>query len=267
MNDSAGMAPGSPRPGSRLRRGERRLARRLYAVCWRFLVVIPTLILSTSILALPCLIVAAVSRDLASRTIAVLWARINMLASLVTLSSSGREHVRPGQSYIVVANHQSYYDIYALYGFSGLDLRFVMKQELRKVPIIGLVCDVMGHIYLDRSNAKAAVRSLAGVRERIAGGISIVFFPEGTRSPNGELQPFKRSAFKLAVELQLPILPVTLHGTGELLPPNGWDLYPGHIHLAIHPPIAGAGLEEQDTRALMQQVRGRMQDYLAAASG
>ena len=267
MKEVTPLAPPLRTPGSRLRHSRRQLAKGLYATCWRSLVVIPTLLLSTSILFLPCLALAAFSRGLASRTFAVLWARINLLFSLVTISISGRHHVQPDQPYLVVANHQSYYDIYALYGFSGIDLRFVMKQELRKVPIIGLVCEAMGHVYLDRSNAEAAVRSLQQAQERIVGGTSIVFFPEGTRSPHGRLQTFKRGAFKLAVELELPILPVTLHGAGDILPPDGLDLYPGHIHMAIHPPVPVAGLQAGDTRELMQQVHRQMEQYLHLPAG
>lgn len=258
MSKTASTRP----PGSQMRAGRSGwLQTWLYIIIWRPLVVL-FLNLSTFLLSLPCFVLAIFSKDLASRTVASFWGRVNLWWSFVSISVSGREHMQPGQSYIVVSNHQSYYDIYALYGFSGIDLRFVMKQELRNIPVLGWICDVMGHIYLDRTNIEAAINSLQTAREKIAGGKSIVFFPEGTRSPDGRLQAFKRGAFKMAVELDLPILPVTLQGTSEILPAGRWDLFPGHIHLAIHPPISVAGLTQTDTRALMQDTHKQMQEYL-----
>ena len=86
------------------------------------------------------------------------------------------------QSYVIVSNHQSQYDILLMYGWLGTDFRWVMKKELRRVPVLGLACEKLGHIYVDRSDSAAAVASLNAARKKLVNGTSVVFFPEGTRS-------------------------------------------------------------------------------------
>ncbi|MDA0977843.1 MAG: lysophospholipid acyltransferase family protein [Proteobacteria bacterium] len=151
--------------------------------CYKWLIVVPLLLLSTLVLGtlimLMCLFGAA---DFASRWIAGLWARLNAIVTLMKVDVEGRERLQPGQSYILAANHLSLVDIYLLYGFTGLDLKWVMKKELRRVPVLGKACEMMGHIYVDRSNTEAALQSIEAARERVRDGMCVVFFPEGTRS-------------------------------------------------------------------------------------
>jgi 1-acyl-sn-glycerol-3-phosphate acyltransferase len=185
----------------------------------------------------------------------VSWARINALAAPMLLTISGREHIDRSQSYVVVCNHQSLFDVLALYGWLGVDFRWVMKQELRKVPGLGAACESLGHIYIDRSNYRAALASVEDAKRRIVGGTSVLFFAEGTRSRDGSLGTFKRGAFRFALDLALPILPVTILGTRKILPPDGTDLMPGRARLIIHPPVSIEGLERGQMAQLMEQVR------------
>ena len=165
------------------------------------------------------------------------WARVNSYAAPMLVTVIGRENVDPLQSYVIVSNHQSQFDIFVLYGWLDIDFKWVMKQELRKVPVLGIACERLGHIYVDRSNREAALASINAAKQRIVDGTSVVFFPEGTRSRENRMRPFKKGAFRMALDLQLPILPITIQGTREILPSDTTSLYPGRATMIIHPAI------------------------------
>ena len=142
-----------------------------------------------------------------------------------------------------------------LYGWLGVDFKWVMKQELRKVLGIGVACERLGHIFIDRSNHAAAVATLEAAKTKIVDGTSVIFFPEGTRSLDGRLMRFKRGAFRMALDLGLPILPLTVTGTRDVLPANTSDLMPGSARLIIHKPIAIEGKTAKDCQELSDRVR------------
>lgn len=115
--------------------------------------------------------------------------------------------------------------------------KWLMKAELRKIPLVGKACAVAGHIFIDRSNAVTAKHSIEQAEKQLKNGISVVIFPEGTRTHNGEMCKFKRGAFLIATDLRLPILPVTLRGCYERLPRNAVNVVPGTIEIIVHQPI------------------------------
>ena len=168
---------------------------------------------------------------------------------------TGREHVDPSQSYVVISNHQSHFDILVLYGWLGIDFRWVMKQELRSIPGLGAACEKLGHIFIDRSDHQAAVESINAAREQITEGTSVLFFPEGTRSDDGLLRRFKKGGFRLAIDAELPILPVTVSGTCDVLPARLYDLRPGRATLVFHKPVSTDGLATTDLPVLTDRVR------------
>ncbi len=223
---------------------------------WKVLVVIPvgcaaTLIGSAMVLAL----IPFVDPSTLSRQVAVRWARLVAWITPMPVRVEGRAHAIPGQSYVVVSNHQSLFDILVLYGWLGLDIRWVMKQELRSVPGLGVACDRLGHIYIDRSNHEAAVHSISAARDRIRDGTSVLFFPEGTRTEDGRLRSFKKGAFRLAIDTGLPVLPVTVIGTRDVLPARRFDLRPGTVDLVFHPPIPTDDLQTADLPDLVRCTR------------
>lgn len=183
----------------------------------------------------------------------VAWARLTAYASFMGVALHGRDNVDPSQSYVIVANHQSAYDIIAIYGWLGIDFRWVMKQEMRIIPFLGFACYRIGHVFIDRKNKGAAIRSLEAAKERIHSGTSVLFFPEGTRTQSSALSPFKKGAFKMALDLGLPILPVTLNGADKVMPTKTMDLMPGQVDIVIHPAIPTQGMTEADIETLMQQ--------------
>lgn len=180
-----------------------------------------------------------------------LWARLNGYFTPMRVRVSGRENIDPKQSYVIVSNHQSQYDIFVLYGWLGVDFKWVMKQELRKVPGIGIGCEKMGHIFIDRSDNRRALASLNAAKKNITGGTSVVFFPEGTRSRDGAMGPFKKGAFKMALDLGLPVLPITINGTKDILPSGTMTLFPGTATMTIHEPIEIAGYHDDSIEPLM----------------
>ncbi|MCP4202018.1 MAG: 1-acyl-sn-glycerol-3-phosphate acyltransferase, partial [bacterium] len=142
--------------------------------------------------------------------------------------------------------------------------------ELRRVPGLGIGCEKLGHIYVDRSHSHAAIRSIKAARERITDGTSVVFFAEGTFGKGRELLAFKKGAFRMAIDLDLPILPVTIVGTREILPGGTWRLFPGRAKLIVHEPVEVTGHEHGKMSALIQEVRAAVQSGLepeALASG
>ena len=229
---------------------------------YKYLVFAPVVGLVTASQAITALVLSMVtSPRTASRMSAVPWARILAFMTPMRVRVEGREHIDPQQSYVLVSNHQSQYDIFVLYGWLGVDFKWVMKQELRSVPGIGVACDRLGHIFIDRSNHAAAMATLQEAKNRIVGGTSVMFFPEGTRSRSGKLMRFKKGAFRMALDLGLPILPLTVTGTRNVLPAGTSDLMPGSARLIIHPPIPVEGLTASDCSRLSNQVR----DVIASA--
>ena len=130
-----------------------------------------------------------------------------------------------------------------------------MKKELGSVPILGAACKAMGHILIDRSNSPSAISSINQAAKKISNGMCIVFFPEGTRSDNENVMPFKKGAFRLAIELGIPILPMSLHNTGNLVPNGTLNWKPGQVSMQIHQPIATHLLTLDDVNNLKDQTR------------
>jgi 1-acyl-sn-glycerol-3-phosphate acyltransferase len=130
-----------------------------------------------------------------------------------------------------------------------------MKKELRNLPALGIACEKLGHIYIDRSNKGTAMASLKEAKKRIVNGTSILIFPEGTRSLTGKMGPFKKGAFVMALDLGIPILPITLLHTDKILPPRTMDLFPGRATMIIHEPINVSGYDADRLEDLMTAAR------------
>ena len=223
---------------------------------YKWLVFAPMVVVITLVLAgVTVVLRPLLGARVVSRLTAVPWARLISWLTPMTVAVEGRGNVDPRQSYVITCNHQSHYDILVLYGWLGVDFKWVMKQELRRIPGLGAACASLGHIFIDRSDHQAALRSLENAKERIVDGTSVMFFPEGTRSPDGRLLRFKRGAFRMALDLGLPVLPLTINDTRRVLPARSIDLVPGAARLQIHPPIPTDGLSVEDLPRLMAETR------------
>lgn len=230
---------------------------------YKWLIYIPFLAASTLVFGITAALLAIfVSPKLASFIGGALWARLNCYVTPIFVKVSGRENIDKNQSYVIVSNHQSQFDIFVLYGYIGIDFKWVMKYELRKVPGLGIGCEKIGHVFIDRSDSEKAIASLKAAKERIVNGTSIIFFPEGTRRIGNRLGEFKKGAFKMALDLNLPILPVTIRGTEKILPPKTMDLFPGCAQLIIGKPISTENFNDSNIEELMQKVKEAMESKL-----
>ena len=165
------------------------------------------------------------------------WSRSFFWLMFLPVSVDGQEHIVPGQSYVFVANHQSMFDVWLVYGWLPVIFKWLMKAELRKVPFVGTGCKAAGHIFIDRRSTKAAMESLKEVEKQLVNGVCTVIFPEGTRSLNGEVGRVKRGAFQIAWDLGLPIIPLSLDGCYEVLPKGKPFVYRAPVHMHIGEPI------------------------------
>ncbi|EKF75734.1 1-acyl-sn-glycerol-3-phosphate acyltransferase [Alcanivorax hongdengensis A-11-3] len=233
-----------------------------FLYCW--LVFVPLMAIATVTAGLLCaLLIPFLPAAQVANLTAVPWSRLGLILSGVDTRFDGREHIQPGQSYVIVANHLSQFDIWVLYGYLGVDFRWVMKHQLRKVPVIGICCEWLGHIFINREDPEQAIASLNEARGRLVNGTSVLFFPEGTRSRDGQLKPFKKGAFKMAQDLQLPVLPLTITGTHEILPAGSLSLRPGSVQVTVHAPLPAIGNSDAELLALKE----RCQTLIAAPLG
>jgi 1-acyl-sn-glycerol-3-phosphate acyltransferase len=166
------------------------------------------------------------------------WARHVVDNAHIELDVVGRENAAPGVTYLVMSNHQSLYDIPVLFHVLGPNIRMIAKKELFRVPIFGNALAAAGFVAIDRGNRASAIRDLERARALLANGTHVWIAPEGTRSVSGKLLPFKKGGFHLALESELPILPVTLSGTRDVLPAHGVFSRPGaKVRVTFHPSI------------------------------
>jgi len=183
------------------------------------------------------------------------WSRFTCWLALCRIQSKGHENLDPRRSYIFVSNHQGAFDVFLIYGFLNQNIKWMQKQSLRKIPFVGFASEKAGHVFVDNTNAATRAASIEKAKEQMAGGVSMVVFPEGSRSHNGQMGHFKRGAYHIAFDMKLPIVPLTLNGPYDVLKRNTLRLKPSKMELIIHEPIPTEGLEESDIPALIDQSR------------
>ncbi len=194
------------------------------------------------------------------------WSPVLLWAGGAKLEVRGLENLKKGQPYIFVSNHQSTIDIPTLFMAIPWDTRFVAKKQLKYVPMLGWYMWAAKFVFVDRSNHREAVRSLDEAGEQIRGGISIIVFPEGTRSDDRKVHPFKKGPFALAMKARVPVVPVAIEGSGLLMPKNSWQITPGPITVSIGQPIAPE-IFENDRELLIREVRDHIIDQSFAMGG
>lgn len=193
------------------------------------------------------------------------WARVVLAAAGVRVEATGLEHLRPGGAHLLVANHQSLFDIWAMMASLPVSLRFVAKEELSRIPVFGRACRAAGHVFIDRSDRAQGVRAVQEATARMRReGLSLVFFPEGTRSPDGRLGRFKRGPFSLAMATGLPLVPVAVEGGLDVLPKGEWRPSAGRIRLRCAAPVSLAGRGAGDRDAVLEETRAAIEEMLEA---
>lgn len=185
-----------------------------------------------------------------------LWSKILTTLMGLRISVHGTENIEPETSYIVTPNHQGVADIHAMASSLPVLFRWVLKKELLRIPIFGWAVWCTGPIAIDRSNSAVSIETLNKEKdEKLKDGWSVLIYPEGTRTPDGNLLDFKKGAFMMAIKSGIPILPVVCNGAFQIMPKKSIGFRPGHITLTICPPIPTKGLSLDDVSQLMAKTR------------
>jgi 1-acyl-sn-glycerol-3-phosphate acyltransferase len=195
--------------------------------------------------------------------VAVPWAKIILRVCAIKVRVIGRQNVDPGVPRIYMSNHQSYFDIFALLAYLPVHFKFILKQELMGIPLFGLAMKKAEYIGLEREEPRKAIKSLIEAAEKIRKGASVVIFVEGTRSPDGNLLPFKKGGFNLALRSGCDIVPVVIRGSHRIVPKGSLKINSGTFDLHIGEPIPTKGLSKRDTPELMGRVRAAILSQLA----
>jgi len=191
------------------------------------------------------------------------WSRTISRCSGVTVQVEGMDNLEVDRPYIFAANHQSQFDIFALDGYFMVDFRWLAKKELLRIPLVGLAMKLAGTVFIDRSRGRQAMKSLAEAAQRIADGTSVVIFPEGTRSRDGFLQPFKSGGMYLAIKSGVDIVPMSIIGGFEILPKGRFLSRPGQIKIRIGKPVASSGYIQKQKQELADLLHEKVADLIA----
>jgi 1-acyl-sn-glycerol-3-phosphate acyltransferase len=189
---------------------------------------------------------------------AVPWAKAILKVCGVQVEMSGFEHIRGSMPRIYMANHCSYFDIFALLSALPVDFKFIVKQELMAIPIFGHAMKRAGYIGIEREEPRKALKSMHEAAERIRNGASVLIFPEGTRSDDGKLQPFKPGGFHLALKSGCDIVPIAITGSHQIVPKGSWNIRKGEIRLNVGEAIPLKGQSRKNMTQVMDRVREAM---------
>ena len=187
--------------------------------------------------------------------VAAPWARMILRVCGVKVVVKGRQNVDTDMPHIYMANHQSYFDIFTLLAYLPVDFKFILKQELMKIPLFGHAMKRAGYIAINREDPRKAVRSINEAAKRIKNGTSVLIFPEGTRSVDGRLQSFKKGGFHLALKSGCDLLPVTIRNSHNIVPKGSLRVNRGIITMTIGKPLPVKAYSKRNTDQLMNRVR------------
>jgi len=187
--------------------------------------------------------------------VARMWARSIMFASRIKVTVNGLANIDPTQSYVYMSNHQSNFDIPVLLAYLPVQFRWLAKAELFKIPIFGRAMRGAGYIKIDRYNQESAFESINEAARKMKNGVSAMIFPEGTRSRDGNIRPFKKGGFVMALNAGVPIVPIVLKGTWTIMDKSSLRINTGEVSLNILAPIATTGYTRETKDDLIKSVR------------
>jgi len=227
----------------------------------------PLIIIATVVLGLLNLFVSLFETD-GRRQVAIAqyWSRVLLFIANVKLEIEGLEKIDPNGSYVFVSNHASYMDTPVVLGHIPLQFRFLAKKSLFSIPFLGYHLHRAGHISVPRENPRAAIKAMSeaakAIQER---GISILIFPEGGRSLTG-LKPFKEGAAYIAIKAGVPVVPLALKGTLQVLPMGSLNVRPGHVLMRVGDPVPTSHLTLRDREQLNDTLFQRVSELLGEPS-
>lgn len=173
-----------------------------------------------------------------------IWGKLSCWLALCPVKVVGKENIDPKTSYIFVANHQGAFDIFLVYGFMGHNFKWILRKGIQKIPFVGSACTAAGHIWVDERGSKGMMQTIRQARQTLTDGMSVVIFPEGTRTKSGHLNRFKKGAYGLAGMVKLPVVPMTIDGAYDILQKGSIIMRPHRLTLTIHKPLPPISKEE-----------------------
>lgn len=197
--------------------------------------------------------------------LAHLWGKTLAFLTGMRVTLRSEATLEPGRPYVFMANHVSSADIWALYAVLPVRVRMIAKKQLGAIPFFGWALRAGRFVFIDRQDPHAARRSIDEAARRIRGGVSVLIFPEGTRSRDGRLGSFKKGGFHLAVNAGVPIVPVAVRGTFALLPPKTLWIRPGPVEVVLAPPVPTQGLADTERSHLVERVQAMVAARLAVS--
>lgn len=238
--------------------------KRLFYVAYTWLVFVPIFLVLTLLTALTTIIGCLLGGErVFSYYPGMIWSRLTCYLALCPVHVRGREHIERGKSYVFVANHQGAFDIFMIYGFLGVPIKWVMKAGLEKIPFVGAACRAAGFIFVDNSSSKAAARSVREAERALKSGASIAIFPEGSRTKTGRLGRFKKGAYQMAADQHLPIIPITLNGPFDILPIGSLNLHRRPMEMVIHEAIPAESMDPSHEG--LQQMANRTREIIESS--
>ena len=227
-------------------------------------IVLCCLIVSTIVISLIGLVVALFgNREETLHRMARLWGKMNLAVAGIKVRIEGLQRLS-SPPYVFMCNHQSALDIHALLAELPLSFKWIAKRQLFSIPIFGWAIKKAGYISIDRENAREALKAIEKAAMRIRQGMNIIIFPEGTRSADGNLLPFKKGGFTLAFRAAVPVVPIGIYGSSALQPKGSFvPLKKGVIYIEVGEPIALEGMEKSQKARVMDDVRLRIEDLMA----
>jgi 1-acyl-sn-glycerol-3-phosphate acyltransferase len=237
------------------------LLTRLHTIAICVWIVLATFVLG--LLAICCSFFARTGNSV--HLVARFWGKTILWVSGIRVTAIGLDRISGLTSCIFMSNHQSNFDIPVLLSHLPKQFRWLAKAELFKIPIFGRSMSGAGYISIDRSDRKSAFKSLARAAETIRNGTSVMIFPEGTRSKDGRLQPYKKGGFVMAVDAQVPIVPIVIEGTHEIMPKGRLLIRPRPVTVTFCEKIDTRGFSRETKEKVMDQVRQAMQAIQSSA--
>ena len=233
----------------------------------KFIWIISWAILITLVMFLPITISALLARTgHFTLRISNIWAWVLLKASFVKVEVIGKEKIKKGDSYIIISNHQSFYDILSLVTHLGIQFRWIIKKELLKVPLFGYALYASKNVFIDRTNKESSITSIREGMKMLPRDVAIIFFAEGTRSKDGSIGPFKKGGFVTALEDNRSILPVSVIGSRKIMPKGSFVFSPGKILIVVSDPIPTADYSHETVDELVARTRSAIIEKYKAMS-
>lgn len=229
--------------------------RRILSFIYQWLIFTPILILTTIITAVLVMLGCTLSsKKFWGYIPPKYWSKIVCYCALCRVKVKKNKLLDPKKSYVFIANHQGAFDVFLTYGFLGQNIKWVQKHELRKIPFVGKASEIAGHVFVDSTNMKTMLATIKKAEEELEDGTSMVIFPEGARTETGKMRRFKKGAYIIAKEMQLPIVPLTINGSYDVLKIGSLKMnFFKKMELTVHDPIETTSLTDENLNEFIKK--------------